>query len=206
VVEVDLSSLADELIKAPTYRVVDRKQWIGVKHSSLYGKILALYELWRASYLVIDATGVGAGLASFLEKSLKEQVIRFEFNSSTKSRLGWDFLSVIESGRFKDWAALIPTRSGDEEQRYAGRGSRDEQSEFYQQLQMCQMEISEGPERRMKWGVPDGTRDPTNGELVHDDWILSAALCAVLDSQVWGLAESQVIPGVDPIEGLHEVF
>jgi len=198
VVEVDLSTLADELIKAPTYRVVDRKQWIGVKHSSLYGKILALYELWRASYLVIDATGVGAGLASFLEKSLKEQVIRFEFNSSTKSRLGWDFLSVIESGRFKDWS------SGDEEHVSTGPGF--EQAEFYQQLQMCQMEISEGPERRMKWGVPDGTRDPTTGELVHDDWILSAALCAVLDSQVWGLAESQVIPGMDPIEGLHEVF
>ena len=103
VVEVDLSSLADELIKAPTYRVVDRRQWVGVKHSSLYGKILALYELWKARYLVIDATGVGAGLASFLEKSLSDQVIRFEFNSITKSQLGWDFLSIIESGRFKDW-------------------------------------------------------------------------------------------------------
>ena len=51
------------------------------------------------------------------------------------------------------------------------------------------------------WDARSGT-----GELVHDDWVLSAALCAELDAQVWGLAESEVIPGLDPIEGLGEVF
>ena len=30
----------------------------------------------------------------------------------------------------------------------------------------------------MKWGVPDGTRDISTGELVHDDLLVSAVtLC-----------------------------
>jgi hypothetical protein len=37
----------------------------------------------------------------------------------------------------------------------------------------------------LRWSVPDATRDPKTGELVHDDLALSAALCAVLDEQDW---------------------
>jgi len=37
----------------------------------------------------------------------------------------------------------------------------------------------------MRWGVPDGTHDPQTGELMHDDLVLSAALCAVLDGEEW---------------------
>ena len=55
-------------------------------------------------------------------------------------------------------------------------------------------------------GVPDGTRDDTTGELVHDDLLVSAAMCYVLDGQAWGLAESEVIRGVDPLAGMGEVF
>lgn len=33
----------------------------------------------------------------------------------------------------------------------------------------------------MKWGVADSIRDPATGELVHDDWIISAALAAALE-------------------------
>jgi hypothetical protein len=58
----------------------------------------------------------------------------------------------------------------------------------------------------MRWGVPDGTRDPVTGELVHDDLVLSAALCWVLDAQPWGIARSAVIAGRDPIAELLEVF
>ena len=76
IVEVDLTSLADELIQAPTYRVVSRHEWVGVKHTTLYGRIKALADHWQARYLVVDATGVGAGLASFLDKALPGQVIQ----------------------------------------------------------------------------------------------------------------------------------
>jgi hypothetical protein len=35
----------------------------------------------------------------------------------------------------------------------------------------------------MKWGVPDGTRDDSTGDLLHDDLVISAALCALLGDQ-----------------------
>jgi hypothetical protein len=184
VVEVDLASLSDELVKAPTYRVVSRRAWVGVKHSGLYGILKAQVEHWKARYLIIDATGVGAGLSSFLERALPGRVIPLVFNSATKSKLGWDFLAVIETGRFRDYAELDEQRSA-----------------FNLQLSNCQMEIAPGPERKMKWGVPDGRRDPLTGELVHDDWVLSAALCAVLDAQPWSLtAPPLVVQAADPLD------
>jgi hypothetical protein len=61
------------------------------------------------------------------------------------------------------------------------------------------MEILPGPGKIVRWSVPEGTRDPTSGELVHDDLLLSAALCAVLDAEQFGKAESAVIQPTDPI-------
>jgi len=52
----------------------------------------------------------------------------------------------------------------------------------------------------MKWGVPDGTRDQIMGELIHDDLIISAALCSFLDDQQLGTAESSVVIAQDPLQ------
>jgi hypothetical protein len=70
----------------------------------------------------------------------------------------------------------------------------------------CQANVLEGPGILMRWGVPDGTRSVEDGELVHDDLLISAALCSVLDGQAWGLAESEVIEGIDPLAGMGDVF
>ena len=52
----------------------------------------------------------------------------------------------------------------------------------------------------MKWGVPDGTRCPETGEVLHDDWVLSAALAAALDGQSWGIhAPALVVRRPDPL-------
>jgi hypothetical protein len=42
-----------------------------------------------------------------------------------------------------------------------------------------------GPSRLIHWGVPDGTRDQATGELVHDDDLITAALCHELDQLEW---------------------
>jgi hypothetical protein len=69
------------------------------------------------------------------------------------------------------------------------------------------MEILPGPERRARWGVPEGTRDPATGELVHDDAVLSAALCAVLDEQEWSVGGgTMVVRGKDPLEEMDRGF
>ena len=57
----------------------------------------------------------------------------------------------------------------------------------------------------MKWGVPDGTRD-THGELVHDDLLISAALCWVLDQHEWGAAQAEVLLPPDIFEGMAEAY
>ena len=187
IVEIDLETMQDELIKAPTYKVMFRKLWVGIQHTKLYGEILALARLWDVKKLVVDATGVGAGLSSFLERALPGLVIQFRFNVATKSQLGWDFLAVIDSGRYKEY---VP---GDAEQAL-----------FWSQLNACQYAITPGIDRKMKWGVPDGMRN-TAGEYVHDDLILSAALCAVLDGEVWSVGgEALVVKGVDPIREMDK--
>lgn len=187
VIEVSLDTMRDEIIRAPTYLVQFRKLWVGVNHTRLYGEILALCRLWDAKRLVVDATGVGAGLASFLDRALPGRVIKFTFNSSTKSKLGWDFLSVIDSGRFKEY---FPEDA--------------EQALLWEQLAGCQYEIVPGVERRIKWGVPDGMRNAAGG-YVHDDLVLSAALCAVLDGEDWSVSGSPlVVPAVDPIKAMDK--
>lgn len=181
IVEVDRSTLADEVIKAPTYRVVQRLSWIGVKHSRLYGQIKALSDCWHFRYLVCDGTGVGAGLVSFLDKALPGRVIPFVFNSSTKSQLGWSWLSIIDTGRWKEPA--------------------DGEQEFWNQLGFMQYVIIPGPNKTMRWSVPDGTRDPKTGDLVHDDQVLSSALSAVLDEQDWAGAGPAVVIRVRDVLG-----
>ncbi len=63
-----------------------------------------------------------------------------------------------------------------------------EQETFWRQVEHCQSTVLEGPGKLMRWGVPDGTRDDTTGELVHDDLLVSAALCYALDGLGWALS------------------
>jgi len=217
--EVDLTTVENPLIKAPTYRVMNRYQWIGTKHTSLYAVINNLAITWGIRYLVVDSTGVGAGLASFLDKSLPGKVIPFVFNSSTKSKLGWDFLAVVETGRFKDWAQTdAPSAEGCKTPTAEGCSSLDAipaslhdhhliQQIFFRQCDACQMEVISGPDRRMKWGVPDGARDYETGDFLHDDLIISAALCSVLDDQEWTVTgPALIVQAHDVLKDLDHGF
>ena len=188
VVEVDLTTVQDALIAAPTYRVMQRKLWVGTKHVTLYSQLLALFHHWQARYLVVDNTGVGAGLAAFLTKALPAgAVISFGFNVQTKSDLGWDFLSLVDARRWQDYEM--------------GVGDPDTVT-FWQELEFCQHEVLPGQNRLMRWGVPNGTRDPSTNEPVHDDTLISAALATVLDKQPWHVdtGPTVIIRGKDPLE------
>jgi hypothetical protein len=191
-VRVNTTTLQDELVRAPSYEVVSRFLWTGTKHTNLYSLIKAMADLWSVRWLVIDATGVGAGMASFLAKALPGKVIPFQFTAKSKSELGWNFLAVIETGRYKEYELQ--------------EGETDLQQLFWKQVQHCQSSVDTVPGRMIRWGVPDGSRDTLTGELVHDDLLISAALCAELDKQQWGVAESGVIHIIDPLQGLDRVF
>jgi hypothetical protein len=52
----------------------------------------------------------------------------------------------------------------------------------------------------LKWGVPDTLRDTETGDLLHDDLLLSAALCAQLDNLDWALTgPAMIVPRLDPL-------
>lgn len=169
----------------PAYRTVDRRIWIGIKHTSLYSQILALYHHWHAIWLVVDASGVGAGLSSFLSKALGERVIPVVFSPKVKSDLGWGFLGIVESGRYQDYAG---------DQQPATR-------QFWHEVEVCQYKVREGPGNSISWGVWE---TPGYDGLVaygHDDLLISAALTAILDLQEWpGTGESYVVERRDYLD------
>jgi hypothetical protein len=146
----------------PVYKVVHRYIWTNVPQSQLYGRILSLAkEQWQARYVVIDATGIGAGLASFLSKSLSRKLIPFVFGAVSKSQLGWGWLAAIDSGRYLEYLA----------------DGQPDTALFWQQCNECIYEVRPGPGKLIKWSVPSPT--------THDDLLTSAALVAVLDEQNW---------------------
>jgi hypothetical protein len=195
VVEVDFSTLKDAGLCAPTYRCAWRRVWVGASQPQLYAELRALTERWAARWVVVDATGIGAGLAAFLAKSLPGRVLPFTFSAVSKSQLGWDFLTIVDAGRWRE-----PCFTGSEQAELAEL--------FKRQLAFCQSEVLTGAEGRMKWGVPDGTRDPVSGELVHDDLVVSAALSAVLERQAWGVPGTTVrwVRRADPLAELDKGF
>lgn len=189
VVELDLSAVADPLISAPVYRVVHRRLWTGDTHTAVYAAVLALAELWQPRRLVVDATGIGAGLASFLQKALGSRVLPFIFTAVSKSALGWGFLSICDTGRFKD---------------HTTDGSAAQQV-FWQQVNLCQMQVADGAAHGLRWGVPDGIRDISSGEPVHDDLLVSAAMCALLED-TRRAGGSGLVRARDPLEEMGRGF
>ena len=162
--------------RLPSYRVVDRMAWTGTRHTELHATIVHLARVvWRASVVVVDATGVGAGLASFLSASLSGrtggsppvQVIPFVFTQSSKSALGWDFLGLIDSGRFTEYRD--DSGSGTPEGRLT--------ASYWEQLRATTYETLPGPGKLLRWQVPAARG--------HDDLVMSAALAAVLDGIDW---------------------
>jgi len=201
VVELDFSLFGEDLVGKPVYRVVNRQLWQGERHSTLYARLLRLAELWQPEKIVVDASGVGAGVGSFLRDKLGERVVPLQFTSQLKSRLGWGFLAVVDTGRFQDFSPRSDPDQWSANPLLGQMAAEQDrlQALFYRQLAGLQAEVTPGPERSLRWSVPEGARDPQGG-LLHDDLVLSAAMCAMLDEVSWGLpSESVLIPASDPI-------
>jgi hypothetical protein len=200
VVEIDLSTLAT--LQRPSYRVVQRLAWTGENHVAVFGKLRNLAEQARPLYMVVDATGVGEGLWSMLDHAFPSRVIPVKFTAQEKSEIGWRFLSIIETGRFQDCSDA--PRSN-----LPGMGQAVAPDEIRTQYSRCICEILPGPNKTLRWGVPEGTRDD-EGSLVHDDFILADSLTAVLDRLEWHLPTISSPPvfveGTDPFKELGMRF
>ncbi len=148
--ELDFSSV-DTLQKQPVVKVIEHYWWTGKKHAELYSQLIdILKNVWHCRRVVVDATGVGQPVSSFLKRALGSPVIPFTFTGQSKSALGFNLLAAINSGRLK---------------MYAGDGS-DEYREFWSEMEKSRSRYR--PNRTMNFYV-----DPSRG---HDDFLMSLAL------------------------------
>ena len=138
--------------KLPSVRVVEHYWWTGRPHTEVYSNLVQiLKELWGCRRVVVDATGIGAGVAAFLEKAMGRSVVTpFLFTSKSKSELGFDLLAAVNSGRLR---------------MYKADGS-PEYREFWSQIAKARSTFR--PNQTMNFYV-----DPARG---HDDFLSSLAL------------------------------
>ena len=153
------------------YRVVDRMLWTGKKFHELQDEIVRLArEVWKADHVVIDATGIGAGLASYLDHQLSDRsggkvipVKRFVFTGQSKSELAWNFIGLVDSGRYLEYLE-DPTRT---------QAEQNVTQRFIAEMKGCVFTMTDGPGKLVSWGAPPGRG--------HDDLAVSAVMTAELD-------------------------
>lgn len=138
-------------IRQPRVKVVEHYWWTGRKHAELYPQLIDILKVvWHCRKVVVDATGVGQPVSSFLKQSLGSRVSPFTFTAQSKSELGFNLLAAINSGRLK---------------MYAGDSSPEYQ-EFWFEMEKAKSHYR--PSQTMNFYV-----DPGEG---HDDFLMSLAL------------------------------
>ena len=102
IAELDYSA-CDDLVREPRINVVEHCWWTGTPHPALYPRLVdVLKNVWGCRRVVVDSTGVGEGVASFLTQALGRSVVTpFQFTAPAKSKLGFELLAAINSGRLK---------------------------------------------------------------------------------------------------------
>ena len=151
IAEVDTSRCSTHKLTEPTLNVVEHYRWTGTPHSQLYQQMLAALRLWHPARIVVDATGIGQPVASFLRKELgQHRVIPFTFTQRSKSDMGFDLLAMVNGARLKLY--------------------RQDGSSHYQEL-LYQLEKARAdyrPNQTVNYYV-----DQSEG---HDDFLMSLAL------------------------------
>jgi hypothetical protein len=149
-----------QLLRAPApsgvvYRCVNRYLWQGVDYLVQIERLAALARAWHAECVVVDATGMGAPVAAMLKAQLGDAVVPFVFSAESKAALGWQFLALVDTGAYQEYA---PDSAADT-------------NTFWRQIEEAEMELTLGG--RLAWGV--------RSARTHDDALFSAALVGALE-------------------------
>ena len=140
--------------KLPALRIVEQYQWTGIAHSRLYPQMVQILKnIWNCHRIAVDATGIGQPVASFLRKELGSRVIPFTFTQKSKSELGFELLSYVNSNRVK---------------LYQQDGSKEYQETMFQ-LERAKAEYR--PNQTVNFYVPSWQG--------HDDFLMSLALLVI---------------------------
>jgi hypothetical protein len=150
IAEVDSTQRAAMPLVEPVLKVVEHYHWTGTPHSQLYSSMVQAIKRWRCQKVLVDATGIGQPVASFLRKELGSRIMPFTFTQKSKSDMGFELLSFINSGRLHI---------------YRQDGS-NEYKELISQLEKARSQYR--PNQTMNFYV-----DPQES---HDDFLVSLAL------------------------------
>jgi hypothetical protein len=103
--ELDFS-VVNDIQKQPGIKIVEHYRWTGAKHTDLYSNMLdVVNKTWGCKCIVVDATGAGQPVASFLKQGIGSRVLPFVFTAQSKSELGFKLMAAVNSGRLKMYAA-----------------------------------------------------------------------------------------------------
>jgi Terminase RNaseH-like domain len=145
------STVINKIQKQPGVKIVEHYRWTGTRHTELYSKIIDLVKgVWGCKKIVVDATGAGQPVASFLKEAVGSHVIPFVFTPPSKSLLGFNLQAAVNSGRLKMYAA----------------DNSEEYREFWFEIDNAQSQYRAS--QTLNFFV-----DPVKG---HDDFLMSTAL------------------------------
>ncbi len=138
----------------PKIEVVHNYWFTGMKYSDQYATTIELMQQWNIRKIVIDKTGLGAGIASLLvDKFGDERVIGFNFSRPSKSALTFQLLAMVNSGRLKIYEQ--------------DKAPAEIYNECWKQLKLARYSIPSEGMIAMRVDANEG----------HDDFLLSIALC-----------------------------
>ena len=163
--------------REPVVHVEGCHAWRGYNLRSQYETLLDLLRnVWRVQRVVVDATGLGRGLADFLAAAFPpDLVVPFVFTSASKSNLGFDLLSATSAGRVKWYAHGDDDRDG---------------REFFHQVEEARYSVRNT--RAISWGVPESRG--------HDDFLSALGLLVEASKGTPAPAAASIIPAVDPYD------
>lgn len=147
--------------RLPTAHVIEHYHWTGQKHAALYQTLIdILRNIWHCQHVTIDATGIGATVASFLEQALGPNIVeKFVFTSPSKSTLGYDLLAAINAGRLK---------------MYTQNADQFIAPLFWRQIAASRYEMRASQTLNFYVPVSEG----------HDDLLMGLALCSHAAAQI----------------------
>jgi len=140
-----------DILQDPVVNIVEHYSWTGIKHADLYNMLRGLIkDIWCCRVVFVDNTGIGQPVASFLKRKLGRTIVPFTFNQRSKSDIGFDLLSFVNSGRLKMYQSPTSLLT----------------AEFWYQMEKAKSIFR--PSQTMNFFV-----EPSEG---HDDFLMSLAL------------------------------
>lgn len=153
----------------PDLEIVQQYAWTGADHPTQHHALRRLLaEVFPCVRIVVDSTGLGAGIASWLASALgEERVEPLIFTAPKKSALGFGLLAMAGTGRC----------------RLYGRDDSADWRSLAHEIDHARYELVAS--EQMRWHVPQSAG--------HDDYLVSLALCCMAAGNAMPPPESAVV-------------